>query len=139
MALITGPAFSTSITESDVGSTTGNEPLFQDALRKGYRVSPVGDQDNHEANWGASSETRTVALGAGRTRSEILGALAAGRTTRRRTTTPRCSSARRFPMGSAFTATEGPRFAALDLPHRGDNAAQHQLVRWITGTRPELS
>src|SRR6185436_9525103 len=58
MSLISGPAFSTSTTESDVGSTTGNEILFQDALRKGYRVSPTADQDNHNITWGASTQGR---------------------------------------------------------------------------------
>ena len=61
-----------------MGSTTGNEILFQDALRRGYRISPAGDQDNHQANWGASTETRTVVQAAGLTKSEILGALALG-------------------------------------------------------------
>ncbi len=136
MALITGPAFSTSVTEADVGSTTGNEVLFQDALRKGYRVSPVGDQDNHEATWGAATETRTVALGAGRTKSEILGALAAGRNYASQDHDAEVQfSADGFPMGSAFTATEGPRFAARVIdPDPGDSVAQIDLFRGITGS-----
>ena len=51
-----------------MGGTTGNEVLFQDALRRGYRVSPAGDQDNHNATWGASTPTRTVVQAAGLTR-----------------------------------------------------------------------
>lgn len=135
MALITGPAFSTSTTESDVGSTTGNEILFQDALRKGHRVSPVGDQDNHNANWGASTETRTVALAAGRTKSAILGALAAGRNyaSQDHNTVVRLS-ADGYPMGSAFSSPDGIEFAVeVSDPDPGDAVAQIDLFRGITG------
>lgn len=135
MALITGPAFSTSTTESDVGSTTGNEILFQDALRKGYRVSPVGDQDNHNATWGASSETRTVALAAGRTKSEILGALAAGRNYATQDHNVRVQfSADGHPMGSAWASAAGVRFAVQVIdPDPTDGVARIDLFRGITG------
>ena len=135
MALITGPAFSTSVTESDVGSTTGNEALFQDALRKGYRVSPVGDQDNHYATWGASSQTRTVALAAGKTKSEILGALAAGRNYASQDhNTVVQFSADGHAMGSAWTSVGGVQFAVKVIdPDPGDDVAQIDLFRGITG------
>jgi hypothetical protein len=135
MALITGPAFSTSVTESDVGSTTGNEALFQDALRKGYRVSPAGDQDNHNANWGASTQTRTVALAAGKTKSEILGALASGRNyaSQDHNTEVQFSADGR-PMGSAWTSAEGVQFAVKVIdPDPGDGVAQIDLFRGMTG------
>lgn len=135
MALITGPAFSTSTTESDVGSTTGNEALFQDALRLGHRVSPAGDQDNHTANWGASTQTRTVALAAGRTKGEILGALAAGRNyaSQDHNTVVQFSADGRA-MGSAWTSPVGVRFAVRVIdPDPGDGVAQIDLFRGITG------
>ncbi len=136
MALITGPAFSTSVTESDVGSTTGNEILFQEALRKGYRVSPAGDQDNHNATWGAATQTRTVALGAGRTKSEIMGALAAGRNyaSQDHNTVVKFSADGR-PMGSAWTTAEGVEIAVeVTDPDPGDAVSQIDLFRGITGT-----
>lgn len=135
MALITGPAFSTSTTESDVGSTTGNEALFQDALRKGHRVSPAGDQDNHEATWGASTQTRTVALAAGRTKSQILGSLALGRAyaTQDHNTEVQFSADGR-PMGAAWTSPVGASFAVKVIdPDPGDGVAQIDLFRGITG------
>ncbi|NOT33884.1 MAG: hypothetical protein HOP12_06910 [Candidatus Eisenbacteria bacterium] len=136
MALITGPAFSTSTTESDVGSTTGNEVLFQDALRLGFRISPAGDQDNHNATWGAATETRTVALAAGKTKSEILGALA----TRRNYASQDHNVVVQFsadgrPMGSAWTSAQGVRFAVRVIdPDLTDGVAQIDLLRGVTGT-----
>ncbi len=136
MALITGPAFSTSTTESDVGSTTGNEALFQDALRKGFRISPAGDQDNHNATWGASTETRTVALASGKTKSQILGALALGRNYASQDHNAIVQfSAEGRPMGAAWTAAQGIRFAArITDPDLADGVAQIDLLRGITGT-----
>jgi hypothetical protein len=135
MALITGPATSTSITESDVGSTTGNEALFQDALRKGFRVSPAGDQDNHNATWGAATQTRTVALASGKTKSEILGALAAGRNYASQDHNTEVQfSADGYPMGSAWISAPGVRFAVKVIdPDPGDAVAQIDLFRGITG------
>ncbi len=135
MALITGPAFSTSTTESEVGSTTGNEILFQDALRKGHRVSPAGDQDNHNANWGASTETRTVALGAGLTKSEVMGALAVGRAyaSQDHNAVVKFSADGR-PMGSAWTQAAGVEIAVeVTDPDLGDAVSQIDLFRGITG------
>ena len=134
MALITGPAFSTSVTESDVGSTTGNEQLFQAALRKGFRVSPAGDQDNHQATWGASSQSRTVALAAGKTKSEIMNALALGRNyaSQDHNTVVHFSADGR-PMGSAWTSP-GAEFAVnVTDPDVGESVAQIDLFRGITG------
>lgn len=136
MALITGPAFSTATDESDVGSTTGNEALFQDALRKGFRISPAGDQDNHNATWGASTETRTVALASGLTKSQIMGALAARRSYASQDHNVRVQfSAEGRPMGAAWTAAQGIRFAARVIdPDPSDGVAQIDLLRGITGS-----
>jgi hypothetical protein len=135
MAMVSGPAFSTSVTESDVGSSTGNEILFQDALRKGYRVSPTADQDNHNATWGASTEGRTGVLASGKTKSEILGALAARRAyaTMDHNVTVEFS-AEGHAMGEAWAAAEGVRFAAHVLdPDVGAGVSQIELLRGITG------
>ncbi|HEY2956285.1 MAG TPA: lamin tail domain-containing protein [Candidatus Eisenbacteria bacterium] len=135
MALISGPAFSTSTTESDVGSTTGNEVLFQDALRKGYRVSPVGDQDNHQATWGASTQTRTVVQAAGLTKSEILGALALGRNYGSQDHNTEVQfAADGLPMGSAWATPNGIRIVARVIdPDVGESVSQIDLLRGITG------
>lgn len=135
MALISGPAFSTSTTESDVGSTTGNEILFQDALRKGFHVSPTGDQDNHEATWGASTQTRTVVQASGLTKSQILGALAVGRNYASQDHNSEVQfSADGHAMGSAWTSASGIRIAAKIIdPDAGENITQIDLLRGVTG------
>ena len=135
MNMINGPAFSTSNTESDVGSTTGNEILFQEALRKGYRVSPTGDQDNHNATWGASTQTRTVVQAAGLTKSEILSALAARRCYASQDhNTVVEFSADGHAMGSAWTTASGIRFAVRVVePDVGETVSQIDLLRGITG------
>jgi hypothetical protein len=135
MSLISGPAFSASVTESDVGSTTGNEILFQDALRMGHRVSPAGDQDNHLATWGASTETRTVALASGLTKSQILGALAAGRAYGTQDHNAEVQfSADGHAMGEAWTAAEGIRIAVRVVePDVSQSVSQIDLLRGVTG------
>jgi hypothetical protein len=135
MAIVSGPAFSTSTTESDVGSSTGNEILFQDALRKGYRVSPTADQDNHNATWGASTEGRTAVLASGKTKSEILNALAAGRSYATMDHNTQVQfSADGHPMGSAWTSAEGVRFAVKVIdPDPTDAVSEVDLMRGITG------
>jgi hypothetical protein len=134
IALVNGPAFSTSTTESDVGNT-GFDAAFREALRKGFRVSPTGDQDNHNATWGAATETRTAALAAGKTKGEILGALAAGRTyaTQDNDVVVRFS-ADGHAMGSAWTSTTGIRIAIeVTDPDPADGVAQIEIHRGITG------
>ncbi len=136
MAMGSGPAFSTSTTESDAPSTTGNEALFQSALRIGHRVSPTMDQDNHNATWGASTEARTVALASGKTRSQILGALAARRAyaSMDHNTQVRFS-AEEHAMGEAWTAGQGVRIVLEVVdPDPTDAVAQVDLLRGITGT-----
>lgn len=136
MAMISGPAFSTSTTESDQGSTTGNEILFQDALRKGYRVSPTGDQDNHNATWGASTPSRTAVLASGLTKSQILTSLAARRcyATMDHNTVVQFS-ADGHAMGEAWTAAQGIRIAAhVSDPDVGETVTQIDLLRGVTGT-----
>jgi hypothetical protein len=136
MAMASGPAFSTSTTESDVGSSTGNEQLFQDALRKGFRVSPTVDQDNHNATWGAATQGRTVALAAGKTKSQILTALAARRSYASMDhNTQVFLSVEEHPMGDAWTAGQGVRVVLqVTDPDPGSGVAQIDLLRGITGS-----
>lgn len=135
MAVLSGPAFSTSTTESDIGSTTGYESLFQDALRKGFRVSPTGDQDNHNATWGASTEGRTAVLASGKTKSEILNALAARRNYASMDHNVQVEfSADGHAMGEAWSSSEGVRFAVkVTDPDPTDAVARVDLLRGITG------
>lgn len=134
MAMVSGPAFSTSTTESDVGSSTGNEILFNDALRKGFRVSPTADQDNHNATWGASTEGRTAALTSGKTKSQIMGALAAGRcyATQDHNVVVQFAADGR-PMGSAWTSGAGIQIAAkITDPDVADAVVGIDVMRGIT-------
>ncbi|MEQ1833799.1 MAG: CehA/McbA family metallohydrolase [Candidatus Eisenbacteria bacterium] len=136
MAMVSGPAFSTSTTESDVGSSTGNEILFQDALRKGFRVSPTADQDNHNATWGASTEGRTAVLTSGKTKSQIMAGLAAGRcyATQDHNVVVQFAADGR-PMGSAWTSGTGIQIAAqITDPDVTDSVVGIDIMRGITGT-----
>ena len=134
-SMISGPPFSTSTTEADAGSTTGNEALFQDALRKGYRVSPAGDQDNHHQTWGSSTQTRTAVQASGLTKSQILGALALGRNYGSQDHNTEVQfSADGHAMGSAWTAASGIRIACRVIdPDVGETVTQIDLMRGITG------
>jgi lamin tail-like protein/flagellar hook capping protein FlgD len=134
MALVNGPATSTATDESDVGNT-GFDDEFIDALRKGFRVSPTADQDNHNATWGASSESRTAVLANAKTKSAILGAMAARRTyaTQDHNAVVKFS-ADGHALGEAFTATQGVRIAIqVTDPDITDSIAQIDLFRGITG------
>jgi len=134
MALVNGPANSVSTTESDIGNT-GFDDEFQNALQLGYRVSPVGDQDNHSANWGASSESRTAVLAPALTKSGILGALAARRSYATQDHNVIVHfSADGHPMGEAFEADSGIRIAIEVMdPDVGDQVVGIDLYRGITG------
>lgn len=136
MAMISGPAFSTSVTESDQGSTTGNEILFQNALRNGWRVSPTGDQDNHHQTWGASTPSRTAVLASGLTKSQILTSLAARRcyATMDHNTAVQFS-ADAHAMGEAWTSAQGIRIAVhVSDPDVGETVSKIELLRGVTGS-----
>jgi hypothetical protein len=133
--MVSGPAFSTSVTESDVGSSTGSEILFQEALKKGYRISPPADQDNHNATWGASTQGRTAVLASGKTKSQILGALAARRAYATMDHNVNVQfTAEGHAMGEAWTAGQGVRIVAkVTDPDVGAGVSQIELLRGITG------
>lgn len=133
MALVNGPAFSTATDESDIGNT-GFDGMFNEALRKGFRVSPTADQDNHHATWGSSSESRTAVLAAAKTKSDILNALAARRNYATQDHNAVLElSANGHPMGSAFATANGVRISALVTdPDVGESVAQYDLFRGFT-------
>ncbi len=134
MCLVNGPFNSTAADESDVGNT-GFDAAFHEALRKGYRVSPTGDQDNHNATWGASTESRTAVLANAKTKAAILGGLAAGRNYATQDHNARVDfSAEGHAMGEAFTSPAGVRIAArVTDPDLGETVAQFELFRGVTG------
>ena len=134
MCMVNGPAQSAATDESDVGNT-GFDGEFQDALRMGYRVSPTGDQDNHLATWGASSESRTAVLAAAKTKSAIFEALAGRRNYATQDHNVHVAfSADGHAMGEAFTSAQGIRIAVeVTDPDPGDAVAEIDVYRGVTG------
>ncbi len=134
MALVNGPATSTATDESDIGNTNF-DGAFHDALRRGYRVSPTADQDNHNATWGASSQSRTAVLSPAKTKSDILSSLAARRAYATQDHNVDVDfSANGHAMGEAFTTQTGVRIAVrVTDPDPTDAVAEINLYRGITG------
>jgi hypothetical protein len=134
MALVNGPAQSPATDESDIGNTNF-DATFITALQLGYRVSPTGDQDNHNATWGASTQSRTAVLAHARTKSEILNGMAARRTyaTQDHNVVVQFS-AEGHAMGEAFSAAQGVRIAARVIdPDPTDAVTRIELLRGATG------
>ena len=134
MALVNGPAGSSAVDESDVGNTN-YDGAFAEALEKGFRVSPVGDQDNHSANWGASSQSRTAVHSPALTKSAIMAALASGRTYATMDHNARVDfSADGHAMGEAFSSASGARISArVTDPDMGAGTSMIELFRGETG------
>lgn len=135
MAVVNGPSTSIKTDESDIGNT-GYDATFQNALRKGFRVSPIADQDNHNATWGAATQSRTAVLASGKTKSNILNALAARRCYATQDHNVIVDfSAEGHTMGEVFTRPEGIRIAVqVTDPDVGQNVSEIELYRGITGT-----
>ncbi len=74
VALKSGPAFSTNITQTNPSSST-YESYYHSLLRVGYHVAPSAEQDNHYTNFGMSNQQRTVVLAQSLTRENILSSL----------------------------------------------------------------
>jgi hypothetical protein len=55
-----GPSTSTAVDFSADGSNSSYLTRWANFLNKGWKLSPVADQDNHENTWGASSSEYTV-------------------------------------------------------------------------------
>ena len=135
IALINGPAFSTVTDESDVGNT-GFDPQLATALRRGFFVSPIGDQDNHAATWGASTQTRTAVLAAALTKADILGGIAARRTYATQDHNVLVHlQANGWPMGSRFAAAigGGVHFDVLVDDPDGEATSLVELYRGVPG------
>jgi len=134
ICLVNGPANSSATDESDIGNT-GFDDTFQDALRIGHRVSPTADQDNHNANWGATTQSRTGVLAPSLTKTNILTALSNGQNyaTQDHNAVVGFSAEGRM-MGEAFTAGSGIRIAIeVSDPDPGDVVNQIELYRGVTG------
>ncbi len=134
ICLVNGPAFSESETESDVGNT-GFDDTYREALRKGHRVSPTADQDNHNANWGASTQSRTAVLAPALTENAILTALADGfnYATQDHNAVVGFSAEGRK-MGEEFSQATGIRIAVeVDDPDPSDTIELIEVYRGFTG------
>ncbi|HLF20843.1 MAG TPA: T9SS type A sorting domain-containing protein [Bacteroidota bacterium] len=77
-ALVSGPAFSTNIVQSDP-STSTFQARYHDALARGYRVGATIDQDTHNTNFGMANQERTAVIATERTESAIIEAVRARR------------------------------------------------------------
>jgi hypothetical protein len=134
MALVSGPYNSTSTTESDAGNT-GFDSAFQTALRNGMRVSPTGDQDNHNATWGAATQSRTAVLATSKTRSDILNALWARRCFATEDHNLHLDfNSEGHAMGEAFVHSDGVRIVVhASDPDVGETIAAYDLYRGVTG------
>jgi hypothetical protein len=135
ICLVNGPYNSTATDESDVGNT-GFDGAYHEALRSGYRVSPTGDQDNHNATWGASTESRTAVFAASRSKSAILAALAAGRNYATQDHNARVDmTVDGHRMGEAFASAAGVRIVTrVTDPDVGDSVSTIEIFRGLTGS-----
>lgn len=133
MCLVNGPAFSTKTDESDIGNT-GYDDVYQGALLKGFHVSPTADQDNHNATWGMSSQSRTAVLANSKTKLDILTALGAGRNYATQDHNARVDvSADGHAMGEAFSSAEGIRIAVhLSDPDAGEAVSTVELYSGVS-------
>ncbi|MFC2174174.1 CehA/McbA family metallohydrolase, partial [Acidobacteriota bacterium] len=73
LSVVNGPA---SLNATDMsGEGAVYQARYFDTLAQGWHLAPTADQDNHEPNWGASSQGRTVILAEELTPRSILEAL----------------------------------------------------------------
>ncbi len=73
VAMFNGPSTSTNTTYSDPGTTSYNA-RFTDLLKKGYKVGPTIDHDNHNTTFGRTTQGRTVVLATSLTKANIADA-----------------------------------------------------------------
>ena len=135
IALINGPAFSTSTTESDVGNTNFDAQYLL-ALRRGFFVGACGDQDNHEANWGASTQSRTAVLAAELSKASILGGIGLRRTYATQDHNAVVSmKVDGWPMGARFEAAigAGVNFDVSVSDPDGETMSLFELFRGVPG------
>lgn len=77
-AIRSGSANSTTTNYSDPAPTL-YESVYLSALKKGYHIGPVADQDNHYTTFGRTNHIRTVVLASSLNRDSILAAYRAMR------------------------------------------------------------
>jgi hypothetical protein len=136
VALVNGPANSTATDESDIGNTNFDAE-FRTALRRGFFASPVADQDNHNANWGASTQSRTVVLATSLTKSAIMTAIGQRKTYASQDHNVQVDmQVDGRPMGSRFDALVGAgvNFDITVTDPDGDGVELFELFRGVPGT-----
>jgi len=131
-----GPAFSQNTNLGDSGSDYYSR--FKEALALGYHVSPTANQDNHYANWGLSSEQRTVVLASKLDRKEIMEALAARRCYASDDMNAKVSfTVNGSIMGSEISTTDKEIKINVDIddPDRNDNIKTISIYSGEAGTK----
>ena len=53
----------------------GNAGWYDEALSRGWMIGAAGSEDNHNGNWGQSTDSRLAVLAADNTRTDIMNAL----------------------------------------------------------------
>jgi hypothetical protein len=72
VALESGPAFSTSTTYNDPGSSLSYLSYYQKLLSKGYHVAPTVDHDNHNTTFGRTTFSRSAVVAPSLSKTEII-------------------------------------------------------------------
>ena len=76
IAIESGPANSTNDTYSNPAAVSGSYYLrFKELLAKGYHVGPIVDHDNHNTNFGRTTESRLVILANSLTKPNLFDAM----------------------------------------------------------------
>jgi hypothetical protein len=133
-ALVNGPAGSSVTDESDIGNT-GFDNEFVEFLREGYRVAATADQDNHNSNWGSSTESRTIVLCDSLAKDQILQGLKDRRTYGSQDHNVQVFfNAEGHAVGEAFQSVDGIRIVCeVADPDPSDTVTQIELYSGITG------
>jgi len=139
------PAFSNTINESDNGNS-GYEGACKKALEAGFKVAFSTNQDNHCANWGASSTNRTGILipsGVPLSKDAFIDALKARRVFATMDKTSQLVlTANGHLMGETFTNAGPLKLVANYAPGAGKAAATVKIYEGVpkrNGTVTEFS
>ncbi|MBI4168480.1 MAG: PHP domain-containing protein [Acidobacteria bacterium] len=136
--VINGPGLSSA---TGVRASVRGEGDYREYLRRGFRLAPTADQDNHYRNWGLLTEARTGVLAPELTRDSIVAAL---RDRRAYATTDRnlrlLFGVNDAVMGSEITATSRDLrvFWSIEDPDEGNAPYEIRIVRgnFRATTRP---
>lgn len=74
-AVESGPAFSTSTSYNNPGTSMSYLTYYKNMLAKGYHIGPAIDHDNHNMTFGRTAKTRLAILSPSLTENSLLGAL----------------------------------------------------------------